>query len=79
MDNLFLKIHKLEIQKIKRNLAKKLTKDVYNMYNGHKNMLRNSENERIKTHVNLNEITEGNIEQKKQFFAHFGKLCIIKF
>ena len=49
------------------------------MYNGHKNMLRNSENDRIKTHVNLNEITEGNIEQKKELFAHFGKLCIIKF
>lgn len=48
MDNLCLLkyIKWLEIQKIKRNLAKKLTKVVYNMYNGHKNMLRNSENER---------------------------------
>jgi len=49
------------------------------MYNGHKNMLRSSENEKIKIHFNLNEITEGNIEQKKQIFAHFGKLCIIQF
>lgn len=54
----------------KETCKKKLGKDIYNMYNGHKNILWNSVSERIKIHVNMDETTEGNIEQNKQFLKY---------